>query len=141
MPKKATRSISLYLIRILYYSLVKQLKKRKLSITRLRTMTLRSASNNHRTQDIISAQSSPMDYSPSQHPVALSPYSSSSVSYSNSPIMSGVPSTSVMSPCVPCVPSQRWISCWVDAPMNSIYVGRLIVPSFDQQKYSSLYHV
>ena len=104
MPKKATRSISLYLIRILYYSLVKQLKKRKLSITRLRTMTLRSASNNHRTQDIISAQSSPMDYSPSQHPVALSPYSSSSVSNSNSPIMSGVSSNYGMSPCVPCVP-------------------------------------
>ena len=116
--------------------LVKQLKKRKLSISRLRTMTLRSASANSRVDDIDVQPN--ISYASSYALDPKSPYSSESLSGDVSPTPFSTLEGSIN---VLCVPSQRWISCFVNDPFESIPVAKVVVQDLDQNKYSLLYHI
>lgn len=100
-------------------------------------MTLRSAHNIARVNDFSSLQQSPTELSP-QPQCVISPYSSQSVSGESSPIMRAPVHVSYP---VPCVPSQRWISCWVEVPAGSICVARVVPSVFDRKVNKFVYHV
>lgn len=101
-------------------------------------MTLRSAHSIARVNDFSSLQQSPTELSPQPQSSVISPYSSQSASGESSPIMRAPVHVSYP---VPCVPSQRWISCWVEVPAGSICVARVVPPVFDRKVNNLVYHV
>lgn len=117
---------------ILLIYIVKQLKKRKMSMNRLRTMTLRSSVNQNHNAEInqIPPSYPPLHLSSPIHSISGNSSPDPDINYHTE-----IPSFSC------CVPSQRWISCWVNAPASSIPVARPVVNVHEQHHYSYLYHI
>lgn len=95
--------------------LVKQLKKKKLNMSRLHTHELRSSSKLKNSEDVSS--SIPLN----------SPVTSSSSFHTepkcSSPNLDGV--FQVANPSL-CVPSQRWLPCLIDISATTVYRARAL---------------
>ena len=109
-------------------------------MNRLRTMTLRSSVNQNNSAEMnqMSASYPPVHLSTPVQTTFSSPIHSLSGNSSPEPdnlYQTEMPSSSC------CVPSQRWISCWVNAPATSIPVARPVVNAHEHHHYSYLYHI
>lgn len=98
-------------------------------------MTLRSSTTSLRSENL-SVQPLPA-YSQQSVTEPVTPNSYPSGSEGSSPVPSSVDGNVQLS----CVPSQRWVACFVNAPVESIPLAKVIFTPFEPNKYSWLYHV